>query len=185
MTDTVADAVETTRIPPDDPTRLLSHARTDDPSLRHVGVSGSTFTILLDGRQTAGRYALIEMYVPPGAGPPVHRHDFEEMFSVLEGEIELKFRGEAVAVRAGETVNIPANAPHAFTNASDRAARMLCLCSPAGEDEYFLRIGAPVDGPMAPPPRMTPDREEAARKLAHDLAPEYRTEVPTRPSDTP
>jgi Cupin domain len=28
------------------------------------------------------------MHIPPGGGPPPHRHDFEEMFSVLEGEIE-------------------------------------------------------------------------------------------------
>jgi hypothetical protein len=35
------------------------------------------------------------MLVPPGGGPPPHRHDFEEMFTILDGEIELTFRGEA------------------------------------------------------------------------------------------
>ena len=56
------------------------------------------------------------MHVPPGGGPPPHRHDFEEMFTVLDGEIEATFRGEKSVVRAGETVNIPANAPHQFQN---------------------------------------------------------------------
>ena len=45
-------------------------------------------------KDTAGRYTLIDMHVPPGGGPPPHRHDFEEMFTVLEGEVELTFRGE-------------------------------------------------------------------------------------------
>jgi quercetin dioxygenase-like cupin family protein len=27
---------------------------------------------------------VIDMHVPPGGGPPPHRHDFEEMFTVLE-----------------------------------------------------------------------------------------------------
>jgi quercetin dioxygenase-like cupin family protein len=40
-----------------------------------------------------GRYCLIDMFVPPGGGPPLHRHDFEEMFTVVEGAIEVLFRG--------------------------------------------------------------------------------------------
>jgi quercetin dioxygenase-like cupin family protein len=32
------------------------------------------------------------MQVPPGDGPPPHRHDFEEMFTILDGEIELNLR---------------------------------------------------------------------------------------------
>ncbi len=37
---------------------------------------------------------------------------------LLEGELEFTFRGEKSVVRAGSTVNIPANAPHGFKNAS-------------------------------------------------------------------
>jgi quercetin dioxygenase-like cupin family protein len=73
------------------------------------------------GDDTGGRYALMDMYVPPGGLPP-HRHDFKEMFHVLEGETEVIFRGAPSVARAGETVNVPANAPHAFRNVSDRPA---------------------------------------------------------------
>jgi len=114
---------------------------------------GDTYTILLSGEDIAGRYCLIDMHVPPGGGPPPHRHDFEEMFSVLEGEIKATFRGEKSTVRAGETVNIPANAPHSFTNASDRSARLLCVCSPSGQEEFFMAVGVPVASRTAPPPR--------------------------------
>jgi quercetin dioxygenase-like cupin family protein len=54
------------------------------------------------------------MHVPPGGGPPPHRHDFEEMFTVLDGEVRVTFRGETLVARVGETINVPANAPHAI-----------------------------------------------------------------------
>jgi quercetin dioxygenase-like cupin family protein len=99
-------------IPPDDASRDLALARPDtDTALPHVGMAGDTYTILLSGQDTAGRYALIDMHVPPAGGPPPHRHDFEEMFTVLDGEIEFTFRGATSIVRAGETVNVPANRP--------------------------------------------------------------------------
>src|SRR5260221_13443202 len=68
------------------------------------------------GEDTAGRYCLIEMLVPPGGGPPPHRHDFEESFTVLAGEIEVTFRSATAVLHAGATANIPANAPHQFRN---------------------------------------------------------------------
>src|SRR4051794_23707251 len=79
-------------IPPDDPRRGLAVARPDgDRQIPHIALAGDTYTILLRGDDTAGRYCLIDMHVPPGGGPPPHRHDFEEMFSVLEGEIQVTF----------------------------------------------------------------------------------------------
>jgi hypothetical protein len=77
------------KIPPDDVSRKLALAMPDDPKLRHISVAGGTYTILVAGADTGGRYCLIDMLVPPGGGPPPHRHDFEEMFTILDGEIEL------------------------------------------------------------------------------------------------
>src|SRR5450432_3588901 len=120
-------------IPADDLERKLAVARpNEDQGLPHFGLVGDTYTVLLSGDDTAGRYTLIDMHVPPGGGPPPHRHDFEEMFTVLEGEVELTFRGENFVARAGETVNVPANAPHAFRNASSQAVRLLCMCPRPG-----------------------------------------------------
>src|ERR1700683_4865239 len=112
--------------------RLLVLAQSDSPDALHIGLVGDTYTILLGGKDTAGKFCLIDMHVPPGGGPPPHRHDFEETFVVLEGEIEATFRGVKSAARAGQTLHIPANAPHQFHNASGQNARLLCICSPAG-----------------------------------------------------
>jgi quercetin dioxygenase-like cupin family protein len=164
-------------VPPDDLRRNLALARPDDDQgLPHIGLAGDTYTILLTGEDTAGRYCLIDMHVPPGGGPPPHRHDFEEMFTILEGEIEVTFRGVKSVVRAGETANIPANAPHQFRNASGRAARLLCLCSPAGQEEYFMAVGVPVASRTTPAPKLDEAAQAALKAKAEALASKYRTE---------
>jgi quercetin dioxygenase-like cupin family protein len=164
-------------IPPDDPRRELTVANPDSPKLRHVSIAGDTYAILVSGAETAGRYCLIDMHVPPGGGPPLHRHDFEEMFTLLEGELEFTFRGKTSTVRAGSTVNIPANAPHVFKNASDAAVRMLCTATPAGLEEFFLAVGDLVDSRAAPPPKLTPQEIGERQKKAGSLLAKYRTEM--------
>ena len=172
------DPAQHPAIPPDDPRRQLAVARPDeDQALPHVGLVGDTYTILLTGEDTAGRYTLIDMHVPPGGGPPPHRHDFEEMFTVLEGEVELTFRGEHMVARAGETVNVPANAPHAFTNASGQPVRLLCLCSPSGQEEFFLDVGERVGTRTEPPPALDEAAQAAFIARSQALAPQYRTEL--------
>ncbi|HYO84138.1 MAG TPA: cupin domain-containing protein [Bryobacteraceae bacterium] len=163
-------------IPADDVRRFVTVAGTADTQPVHIGVSGDTYTILLTGVHTAGRFCLIDMHVPPGGGPPPHRHNFEETFTVLEGELEATCRGDKVVVRAGETVNIPANAPHQFRNSSAQPVRMLCICAPAGLEEFFLEIGVPVPTRTAPPPELDAVARAAFKKKAEALAPKYATE---------
>ena len=179
MSDTAATSPQPApAIPADDPRRRLVLASpNEDASLPHIGVVGDTYTILLAGEDTGGRYCLIDMHVPPGGGPPPHRHDFEEMFTVLDGEIAATFRGEKSVVRTGETINIPANAPHSFTNASDKPARLLCMCSPPGQEEFFLAVGVPVASRTAPPPKPSEAEQEEMQGQAKALAPRYRTEL--------
>jgi quercetin dioxygenase-like cupin family protein len=166
------------QIPPDDLSRTLTVARPDqDQSLPHLGLVGDTYTILVAGQDTAGKYTLIDMHVPPGGGPPPHRHDFEEMFTVLEGQVRVTFRGETIVATAGQTINVPANAPHAFTNASDTPSRLLCLCAPAGQDEFFTLVGQPVATRTEPPPPLDPAAQAAFLAKSVSLAPRYKTEL--------
>jgi quercetin dioxygenase-like cupin family protein len=165
-------------IPPDDLSRGLTVARPDeDQSLPHIGLVGDTYTVLVAGQDTAGKYTLIDMHVPPGGGPPPHRHDFEEMFTVLDGEVRVAFRGQTVVAKAGETVNVPANAPHSFTNASDAPSRLLCLCAPAGQDEFFTLVGQPVATRTQAPPPLSPQEQAAFIAKSQALAPRFKTEL--------
>ncbi|WP_446743277.1 cupin domain-containing protein [Silvibacterium acidisoli] len=166
------------QIPPDDLARNLVIAKPDtDSSLTHIGIVGDTYTILLSGEQTGGRFCLVDMFVPPGGGPGLHRHDFEETFIVKDGAIEATFRGQTVVIKAGETVHIPANAPHRFQNNTGQPARLLCICSPAGQEEFFAKLGVLVDGRTTPPPPLSEEDQQEFLQRAIALAPEYRTEL--------
>ncbi len=168
----------TPAIPSDDLQRSLALARPDtDQNLIHIGIVGDTYTILLSGKETAGRYCLIDMHVPHGGGHGPHRHNFEEMFTVLEGEIEITFRGAKSVLRVGETANIPANAPHEFHNVSGQSARLLCLCSPSGQEEFFSAIGVPVSTRTEAPPKPDEAAMAAFKAKAEELAPKYQTEL--------
>ncbi len=164
-----------TEIPPDDLQRTLVLAQPDkDASLQHLGIVGDTYTTLITGDDTNGRFCLIDMHIPPTGGPPPHRHDFEETFIVLEGEIETTFRGKKTTIRLGDTVNIPSNAPHQFHNSSGQPARVLCFCSPAGQENFFAQVGIPVATRTT-----APQAEQKAAQIRRmtELAPKYQTEM--------
>jgi quercetin dioxygenase-like cupin family protein len=176
MTPNEGEQLNQTSIPPDDLTRSLVVARADDAGRPHIGLVGDTYTVLLSGKDTAGRFCVIDMHVPPGGGPPPHRHDFEESFVLLEGELEATFRGVKSLVKAGETVHVPANAPHQFHNASNMPVRMLCICSPAGQEEFFAEVGVPVASRTAAPAKLDPAEQKEFMAKALALAGKYRTE---------
>ncbi len=165
-------------IPPDDLTRTLTCSNPDqDGKLPHIGLVGDTYTITIDGDDTNGRFCVIDMHIPHDGGPSPHRHDFEETFIVLHGEIEATFRGKKSTLHAGETVNIPANAPHQFHNKSAEAARLLCICSPAGQEKFFLEVGVPVANRTTAPPKLDEKQQAAFLEKAKELAPKYKTEL--------
>jgi len=70
-------------------------------------------------------------------------------------------------------VNIPANAPHMFKNTSGRTARMLCMCTPAGQEEFFIAVGNRSSLPPKPDQAGLEERMNKAKALA----PKYRTEL--------
>jgi quercetin dioxygenase-like cupin family protein len=165
-------------LPHDDLTRTLILARpSEEDQLEHIGLVGDTYTILLSGQQTAGRFCLIDMHIPPGGGPGMHRHDFEETFTLLEGEMVATFRGQKTVIKAGETVHIPANAPHQFHNDSTADVRLLCICSPSGQEDFFRKVGVAVRTRTTPPPPLDEAGMQAFLAKAKTLAPEYRTEL--------
>ncbi len=166
-----------TPLPVDDPDRKLTLADADDLGLRHLFLAGDVYTIMVPGSATDGRYCLIDMLVNDGGGPPPHCHDFEEMFSLLEGELDFTFRRQTQTVKAPFTVNIPSNAPHQFKNTSGKTVHMLCMCTPAGQDEYFTAIGVPVESRSAPLPKLSSEEIAEKGRLAEQLASKYRTQM--------
>jgi quercetin dioxygenase-like cupin family protein len=108
-------------------------------------------TVLLRSEESAGVISIVELSSGPGfAGPPLHHHDFDETFYVLEGELTFQLGDERLIRRAGELAFAPRNVAHTYANHSDAPARVLLLCTPAGFERYFARMEAERDG-VEPP----------------------------------
>ena len=103
--------------------------------------------ILLRSEETAGRTSLTETTMPAGAkGPPLHVHDFDEGFYVLDGELTLQLGDARTVARTGEFGFAPGGVPHTLANRSAAPVRVLILCSPAGFERELARRAARADG---------------------------------------
>jgi mannose-6-phosphate isomerase-like protein (cupin superfamily) len=164
--------------PEEDAPRELAIARPEDPALVHLAVVGDTYTVLFSGEQTGGRFAMLDMLIPPGGGPPPHCHDFEECFRVLEGSVEVHVRDlRPVRLEAGESANIPANARHTFRNAGQVPARLLCTVAPSGLEKYFAEFGDSVPTRTSPAPELSDAERQERLQRAIARAPEYGMEI--------
>ena len=55
----------------------------------------------------------------PGEGPALHRHPYEEVFVIVEGEATFTLGDETRVVHGGEFVVAAAGVPHAFKNTGE------------------------------------------------------------------
>ena len=89
--------------------------------------------MVLRSEQTNAGIGMIRHTVPVGfTGPPLHRHDFDETFYVLEGQLTVQLGEDLVRVETGELAFAPRGFPHTFTNLADEPARYLIVFTPAG-----------------------------------------------------
>lgn len=104
------------------------------PTELHVKVDVET------GHELLGCF---ESRMPPGGGFPFpHQHDeYEEVFYVLEGEIEYLLGDRWVAAHAGTTISVPRRVVHAFRNSTHTAARHLVVHAPAAAVQMIEELG--------------------------------------------
>jgi quercetin dioxygenase-like cupin family protein len=113
--------------------------------------------VLLRSEETGGHVSVIENAIPPhSAGPPLHTHDFDEAFYLLEGELIFQIEEALVTKSAGELAFAPRNVAHTLANHSDAPARYLLICTPAGFERHFARIAAEAAGVEPPPWALQP-----------------------------
>jgi quercetin dioxygenase-like cupin family protein len=93
------------------------------------------------------------------AGPPLHTHDFDEAFYMLEGELIFQVEDELFTKRAGEIAFAPRNVAHALANHSDADACYLLVCTPGGLERQFARDAAASQGVEPPDWALQPSPE--------------------------
>ena len=104
--------------------------------------------VLLRSEESGGHVAAVEL--SGGGRPPLHRHDFDETFYVLEGELMFQLGDDRFTRRAGELAFAPGGVPHTYANVSGAPARALLVITPAGFERYFDRIAARITGTEPP-----------------------------------
>jgi quercetin dioxygenase-like cupin family protein len=131
---------------------------------------GDYVTYKVRSTEAADAYFCFEATTTPGFGPPLHTHEYRELFYVLEGSYEFTLkrgdRLETIVGTAGSSIAIPPNVPHTFRNATDGPARLLFVHQPAALESFFEEFGVPVSRPGETPKGLEPpDYEEMAAAL--------------------
>ena len=116
--------------------------------------------VVLRGEETNGEVSMMDNVIPAGSGgPPLHRHDFDEAFYVLEGEIVFQVEDELVRKQAGEMAFVPRGVVHALANQSGADARYVLVCTPPGFERYFAKMQAEQEGVEPPDWALQPSPE--------------------------
>lgn len=103
-------------------------------------VLGMPLTMLCEASETGGAWSLFEEEVPLGKGPPPHRHDWDEAYYILEGEVEFTIDGRSVRSGQGDFNYLPRGTVHGFKGALDSPARVLIFAAPAHGSEFFHEL---------------------------------------------
>ena len=115
---------------------------------KKVNVIGDQMTFKLTGKDTNGQFTLIEEFNDPGVGIPLHVHEHEdEVFKVLEGEMELVVDGKTTILKAGDIGYGPRGIPHAWRIVGEQKAKVILTVFPSGIEVMFEELGQLPAGP--------------------------------------
>lgn len=127
------------------------------------GVTLNTLDIKISGKDTDGAVASFEQTGhTPNGGPPLHIHpNQDEWFYVIAGDYYFRVGEDYFTLKAGDTIFLPRNVPHAFLQLSE-TAKMIVTYVPAGKMEGFFQTTDKWTSP--------PSKEEIAKVFAdHEM----------------
>lgn len=133
---------------------LLAAAATFPASAQHGGHAapsapvrvetlGLVVTIDVPGSATEGRTAAVSFVVPPGGGPPAHRHTREdEVFVIRAGTYRFLMDGVCITAGPGDSVYLPRGHIHQYVNIGTTPAEHTLVLQPAGLEQSFVDMAA-------------------------------------------
>lgn len=63
--------------------------------------------------------------LPPGHGPKLHKHPYEEVFIIQEGRARYTVGTETIEATAGQIIVVPPETPHKFVNIGEGQLRQV------------------------------------------------------------
>ncbi len=113
-----------------------------------LNVIGDQMSVKLTGKDTGGQYALVEQYNDPGVGIPPHVHEKEdEVFKLIEGEVEFSLEGKTHLLKAGDMIYCPRGVPHTWKVVGTRKAKVDLGFFPSGMEVMFEELAQLPQGP--------------------------------------
>jgi mannose-6-phosphate isomerase-like protein (cupin superfamily) len=84
------------------------------------------------------RISFIWVDMPPGDGPRLHQHPYEEIFLVQEGAATFTIGPTSFEATAGQIAIVPAGVPHTFVSSGAGPLRQIDIhCSPQFITEWL------------------------------------------------
>lgn len=121
-------------------------------------------TIKVSTQDGDGGLSLIEAVAPASSMPPLHVHDEDEAFYLLEGEATFYVGDAEFDVHAGEAVLGPRGVPHTYRVGPD-GARWVVATSPGRFEGFVRAVSRPAETATLPPAAQ-PTQEQVAAVAA-------------------
>jgi quercetin dioxygenase-like cupin family protein len=99
---------------------------------------GHAIVVLLNGKQTGGKFTTFLNITPPGGGPRPHYH---ERFHIIEGQVSVLMNGTWTDLFPGDCVYSSRSSVHGFKNNMDRPIRVFINIAHAGFEHFFAEAG--------------------------------------------
>jgi mannose-6-phosphate isomerase-like protein (cupin superfamily) len=79
----------------------------------------------VQGYNHSAAVSVIVVDAPPGGGPKLHRHPYEEVFVIQEGTATFTAGDETIEASGGQVVIVPGGVPHKFVNTGEGRLRQV------------------------------------------------------------
>ena len=79
----------------------------------------------VQGHNHNAAVSVIVVDAPPGGGPKLHRHPYEEVFVIQDGTATFTAGDETIEASGGQVVIVPGGVPHKFVNTGEGRLRQV------------------------------------------------------------
>jgi len=128
-----------------------SHVRNPQEGKR-VTTGTMQLTLKASGAETEGRFALVEVTVPPyfaGIWPHLHQRTTEAIY-LTQGLLAVTLGEETMVVRQGSFILVQPHQVHRFWNPTANPTTFLAFFMPAGAEEFFEALAGTELSGMEP-----------------------------------
>jgi quercetin dioxygenase-like cupin family protein len=94
-------------------------------NMTELRLSGGTARVFDGSKYGDTNISFFLIDAPPGDGPSLHSHPYEEIFVIQEGQVTFTVGDATLEATGGQIVIAPAGIPHKFVNSGKASLRSI------------------------------------------------------------